>query len=261
MTDTNQTPAASGRRPIRELPLTRLIPNTLTLMSLCSGLTGIRYAMDGKWEHAVAAIMVAAVFDVLDGRVARMLGIASKFGAELDSLSDAISFGVAPAFIMYLWALQDVKGFGWVAVLMFAVCCALRLARFNTMLEDHDAPAWTKRYFTGVPAPAGASLGLLPLALVLEFGPGAHMPGFLLALWMMLVGGLMVSRLPTLALKGWRVAPVWVAPIMVFIGVVIAGLASDPWMTLSMLGLLYALMLPLGWYSYQLRAKKEAANV
>lgn len=252
--------ATDGRRPIRELPLTRLIPNTLTMMSLCSGLTGIRYAMNDKWEHAVAAIMVAAVFDVLDGRVARMLGITSKFGAELDSLSDAISFGVAPGFIMYMWALQGIGGIGWVAVLMFAVCCALRLARFNTMLEDHDAPVWTKRYFTGVPAPAGASLGLLPLALVLEYGPDMQLPGVLLAFWMMLVGGLMVSRLPTLALKGWRVAPVWVAPIMVFVGVVVAGLASDPWLTLSTLGLLYVLLLPVGWYSYQLRAKKEAAN-
>ena len=201
-------PRLAPTRIVKDLPVTRLLPNMLTLMSLCSGLTGIRFALYEKWEQAVLAIVIAAVFDVLDGRVARMLNIASKFGAELDSLSDAVSFGVAPGFIMYQWALKDAGGGGWIAVLVFAVCCALRLARFNTMLEDHDRPVWTKSYFTGVPAPAGAFLGLLPLAFVLEFGNAARLPPVVYALWMVLVGGLMVSRMPTLALKGWRVAPV-----------------------------------------------------
>jgi CDP-diacylglycerol--serine O-phosphatidyltransferase len=204
--------------------------------------------------------MAAAVFDVLDGRVARMLNMASKFGAELDSLSDAISFGVAPGFIMYEWALKSAGGIGWIAVLVFAVCCALRLARFNTMLDDHDAPSWAKRYFTGVPAPAGASLALLPLAYVLQFGDVAHVPSVFYALWMMLIGGLMVSRVPTLALKGWRVAPVWVAPIFVGAVALIAGLVSDTWLTLSVLGSLYAIGLPLGWLSYRAREKLENAQ-
>lgn len=252
-------PPSAPRRIVKDLPVTRLLPNMLTLMSLCSGLTGIRYALHEEWDRAVIAIMIASVFDILDGRIARMLNIASKFGAELDSLSDAISFGVAPGFIMYQWVLKDAGGVGWIAVLVFAVCCALRLARFNTMLEDHEAPVWAKRYFTGVPAPAGASLGLLPLAYVLQFGDTAQLPPAIYAVWMMLVGGLMVSRLPTFALKGWRVAPIWVAPIFVIVVAVVAGLVTDTWLTLSGLGTLYVLGLPLGWISYRIRAKKEAA--
>jgi CDP-diacylglycerol--serine O-phosphatidyltransferase len=246
------------RRIVKDLPITRLLPNMLTLMSLCSGLTGIRFSLQEKWQEAVIAIMIAAVFDVLDGRVARMLNIASKFGAELDSLSDAISFGVAPGFIMYEWTLRDAGGIGWIAVLLFAVCGALRLARFNTMLEDHEAPVWAKRYFTGVPAPAGASLALLPLAYVLEFGEGAQMPPVVYAFWLMLAGGLMVSRLPTFALKGWRIAPVWIVPFFVGTMAAVAGLVTDTWLTLCILGTVYALALPAGWYSYHLREKQEA---
>ncbi len=249
--------APTPRHIVKDLPVTRLLPNMLTLLSLCSGLTGLRFALQEQWEHAVLAIVIAAVFDVLDGRVARMLNIASKFGAELDSLSDAISFGVAPGFIMYEWALKDAGGIGWIAVLVFAACGALRLARFNTMLEDHDIPVWAKRYFTGVPAPAGASLGLLPLAFVLEFGDAARLPATVYALWMIVVGGLMVSQLPTFALKGWRIAPAWVAPIFVGAVAFIAGLITNTWLTLSGAGALYALCLPLSWYSYRARAKSE----
>jgi len=251
--DLPQTP----RRIVKDLPITRLLPNMLTLMSLCSGLTGIKFALQDRWEQAVLAIVIAGIFDVLDGRVARMLNIASKFGAELDSLSDAVSFGVAPGFIMYEWALKDAGGLGWIAVLLFAVCGALRLARFNTMLDDHDAPAWAKRYFTGVPIPAGALLGLLPLAFVLEFGDSARVPAPIYAVWMILLGGLMVSRLPTFAMKGWRIAPVWIAPILVIAVTVVAGLVTNTWLTFSGLGAFYALSLPLGWLSYQARLKKE----
>src|ERR1700722_13611887 len=153
-------------RPRKDLPLTRLLPNMLTLLSLCSGLTAMRYSVHEQWQEAVVAIVLSGVFDMLDGRVARMLNIASKFGAELDSLADAISFGVAPGFIMYEWALKDDLRLGWIAVLVYAVCTALRLARFNTMLEDQSAPLWAKRYFIGVPAPGGAGLAILPLTLV-----------------------------------------------------------------------------------------------
>jgi CDP-diacylglycerol--serine O-phosphatidyltransferase len=248
----------SQRRIVKDLPVTRLLPNMLTLMSLCSGLTGIRFALNEKWEDAVLAILIAAVFDVLDGRVARMLNIASKFGAELDSLSDAISFGVAPGFIMYEWTLKDAGGIGWIAVLIFAVCGALRLARFNTMLEDHDLPLWAKSYFTGVPIPAGACLGLLPLVFVLEFGESVQISPIIYSFWMMMIGGLMVSRLPTFALKGWRIAPIWVAPIFVVTVAIVAGLVTDTWLTLSGLGTLYFIGLPLSWLSYRSRAKKEA---
>jgi CDP-diacylglycerol--serine O-phosphatidyltransferase len=248
-----------NRRAAKDLPVARLLPNMLTLLSLSSGMTGIRFSIHGQFDLAVIAIMVAAVFDVLDGRVARMLNIASKFGAELDSLSDAVSFGVAPGFIMYEWVLKDAGGIGWIAVLVYAVCCALRLARFNTMLDDDtvEVPAWAKRYFTGVPAPAGASLALLPLAYVLEFGDAARVYPLCYALWLFVVGGLMVSRMPTLALKGWRVAPAWVAPIFILAVAVVAGLVTNTWLTLSGLGTVYVLGLPLGWITYQRRARKE----
>jgi len=246
------------RRTVKDLPITRLLPNTLTLFSLCSGLTGIRFSMQGQWEYAIIAILIASLFDVLDGRVARMLNIASKFGAELDSLSDAISFGVAPGFIMYEWTLKDAGGLGWVAVLIFAVCCALRLARFNTMLEDHNAPLWAKRYFTGVPAPSGACIGLLPLAIVLEFGESAQTFPQAYAVWMLFVGGLMVSRLPTFALKGWRIEPLWVAPLFVGFVALAAGLITNTWLTYSICGVLYIICIPISWFSYRARAKKEA---
>jgi CDP-diacylglycerol---serine O-phosphatidyltransferase len=242
----------------REFPLTRLLPNMLTLMSLCSGLTGMRYALLGRWQEAVATFVIAAVFDMLDGRVARLLNITSKFGAELDSLSDMISFGVAPGFILYEWVLKNGAGsIGWISVLIYSVCCALRLARFNTMLEDQEAPVWTKGYFTGVPAPGGGGLALLPLAIFLEFGNAAQMPPQLLAAWLMLVGALMVSRLPTLAFKGWRITPIWVTPIFVVAALLIAGMVTDPWLTLSGAGVVYILSLPVGWYSYRRKMRTE----
>ena len=255
---TDQQPT-EPRRVVKDLPLTRLFPNMLTLLSLCSGLTGIRYSMQGNFEFAVIAIMIAAVFDVLDGRVARMLNIASKFGAELDSLADAISFGVAPGFIMYEWALKDAGGIGWIAVLVFAVCCALRLARFNAMLENHNTPAWAKRYFTGVPAPSGAGLALLPLAFVLEFGDAVRLPGIVTSIWLLVVGSLMVSRLPTFALKGWRIEPLWVAPLFAFAAALVAGLITNTWLTYSIAGVLYLIAIPVSWHDYHARAKKEAS--
>jgi CDP-diacylglycerol--serine O-phosphatidyltransferase len=233
----------------------------LTLMSLCSGLTGMRYAMLGDWHKAVLTFVAAAVFDMLDGRVARLLNITSKFGAELDSLSDAISFGVAPGFILYEWMLKDEAGsIGWIAVLVYSVCCALRLARFNTMLEDQVVPSWAKGYFTGVPAPGGAGLALTPLAFYLEFGSAAQLPAIALALWLMFVGGLMVSRLPSLAFKGWRITPHWVTPIFVVVAGAIAALLTNTWLTLSIAGVVYIASLPIGWFSYQVRKKRDAAK-
>lgn len=250
----------SGRPSLRrrkDLPLTRLLPNMLTLLSLCSGLTAMRFALMDKWHEAVLAIVLAGIFDMLDGRIARMLNIASKFGAELDSLSDVISFGVAPGIIMYHWIMKDAAGLGWVAVLVYAVCAALRLARFNTMLEDHSAPTWAKGYFTGIPAPAGAGLAILPLIVTLEFGTTAHASPGMIAFWLILLGGLMVSRLPTLSLKGWRVTPVWVTPIFLLLVLMVAALITNPWMTLSCVGFAYMISLPCGWILYHRRQKRE----
>ncbi len=248
-----------GRRISREFPLTRLLPNMLTMMSLFCGLTAVRFAMMERFEHAALAIVIASVFDILDGRVARMLGMTSKFGAELDSLADLTSFGVSPALVLYLWVLKDdTSGFGWIAALAFAACSALRLARFNTMLEDLTAPKWTKGFFTGVPAPAGAGLALLPLFLTLQFGEAFQPPAVLLGGWLIFSGGLMVSRLPTMAMKGRRVAPVLVAPIMAAVCLIAAGLFTKTWLTLSFLGTAYFLMLPYGYWCYKRREKKEA---
>ena len=240
----------------RGVPLARLLPNMLTLMSLCSGLTAMRYALHEKWEAAALAIVIASVFDILDGRVARMLNITSKFGAELDSLSDAISFGVAPGFVLYLWLLKDTK-LGWIAVLVFAVCAALRLARFNTLLEDDTAPKWTKSFFTGIPTPGGAGLVLLPLFLVLEFGAWIQIPAELLAVWLITVGGLMVSRVPTLSMKGRRVPSILVAPVMALAALLVAGLITNTWLVLSGLALAYTLSLPYGWHCYRQKQRHE----
>jgi len=241
-----------------DLPLTRLLPNMLTLMALCSGLTGMRYALLGKWNEAVLAIVIAGIFDMLDGRVARLLNITSKFGAELDSLSDAVSFGVAPGFILYQWTLKDNAGsLGWIAVLAYSVCAALRLARFNTMLDDQAQPNWAKGFFTGIPAPGGAGLALWPLMIFLEFGDVAMVPPAVLSFWLIFVGGLMVSRLPTLALKGWRISPAWVTPIFVVVAALIAALVTNPWMTLSGIGFVYLLSMPVGWFSYSRKMKRE----
>jgi len=245
---------------VKEFPVTRLLPNMLTMLALCSGMTAIRFALLGKWEESVLAIVIASVLDVLDGRVARLLNIASKFGAELDSLSDVICFGVAPGVMLYLWSLQDDStGLGWVAVLALAACTALRLARFNTMLDDHSLPAWTKSFFTGIPAPAGAGIAILPLILFLQFGESVKPPSTVLALWVIVVGGLMVSRLPTLSMKGRRIAPVMVAPVMAGACFVVAMLVTNPWLTLSCMGLLYLGLLPYGWYNYH--RKKIAQEI
>ncbi|HBM90645.1 MAG TPA: CDP-diacylglycerol--serine O-phosphatidyltransferase [Rhodospirillaceae bacterium] len=243
----------------REFPLPRLLPNLLTIMSLFGGLTAVRFALSERWEAAALAIVIASILDVLDGRVARLLNSASKFGAELDSLSDLTSFGVAPGFVLYLWLLnQDTTGFGWVGVLVFAACSALRLARFNTMLEDFDAPKWTKGFFTGVPAPAGAGLVLMPLFFYLAFGEAFLVPPILLAFWMIVAGGLMVSRLPTLAMKGRRIAPVFVAPVMAGVCLLAAGLFTKLWATLSVISAVYLVLLPIGWLIYRRRAKIES---
>lgn len=257
----DKNPTGGKILPVREFPLTRLLPNMLTMMSLFGGLTAVRFAMQERWDVAALAIVIASVFDVLDGRVARMLNMTSKFGAELDSLADLTSFGVAPGLVLYLWGMQNGGGnFAWCAVLVFAACSALRLARFNTMLDNPNVPKWTKGYFTGVPAPAGAGLALLPLFLFNEFGEVAQIPAAVLGVWMIICGALMVSRIPTLAMKGRRVAPIFVAPIMLAVCAIVAGVFTNTWLTLSMLSFGYFLLIPYGWYSYRRREKIESAK-
>ncbi len=224
--------------------MNRLIPNAITVGALCAGLSGIRFAMDGRWEWAVTAIVIAAILDGLDGRMARLLNGTSKFGAELDSLSDFVAFGVAPAMIVYLWVLNAWGAFGWTICLAFAVCMALRLARFNTMLADPNPPKWQGHFFVGVPAPAGAGLALLPLMIHFQVGDGWFDNPFVGAGTMAFVAFLMVSRIPTFSAKKIHLPRGWMVPALVAVGLIFAGLINAPWATLVALGLAYLAAIP-----------------
>ena len=230
----------------------RLIPNILTLAALCSGLTAIRFALQGEMRLAVIAIIVAAIFDALDGRVARRLGVTSRFGAELDSLSDFLCFGVSPAIVLYLASLKDGGALGWVVTLMFPICSALRLARFNTALvSDTPPPVWTGSYFTGVPAPAGALLALIPLMVSFEIEAAWPRHALVVGTVLVAVGGLMVSRLPTYSFKKGRVPRHLVLPSLLGAGLVMGVLASAPWIASSLIGLVYVALIPFSWMAYR----------
>lgn len=235
----------------------RLVPNIITVAALCAGLTGVRFAIAGQWEFAMIAVIVAAVLDALDGTIARLLKAASDFGAELDSLSDVIAFGVAPGLIIYFWSLSTLGGFGWAAALFFAVCCALRLARFNSTMETR--PRYASNFFTGVPAPGGALLALLPLLLSQEFGDSFFGHPAVTGPWIVGIAFLMVSQVPTYALKGVRVPQRMVLPMLVLIALLAAGIAGAPWQTLMVLSFIYLGSFPFSVYSYRkLRLEAEA---
>ncbi|HEX2581205.1 MAG TPA: CDP-diacylglycerol--serine O-phosphatidyltransferase [Dongiaceae bacterium] len=236
---------------LKDYSLNRLIPNILTLLALSAGLSAIRFALAGKWEACLIAVGIAAIFDALDGRIARILDSTSKFGAELDSLSDFVSFGVAPALILYQWQLHRIPALGWAMTLLYAICTALRLARFNTKLENKDLPAWTTRFFSGVPAPAGAGLALLPLIADLAYpGVGFDTAGFT-AFSCVAVAALMVSRLPTFSFKRVAVRPAHVLPTMVIVALYASCLVSTPWNTLIVTLLGYLATLPFSSLSYR----------
>ena len=223
-------------RRLRELPVNSLIPNILTVLALCAGMSAIRFAMQDQWELAVAAIIVAGILDGLDGRMARLLKGATKFGAELDSLSDFIAFGVAPALVVYMWSTEVLGGIGWIAGLAYSTCCALRLARFNTALDDPDRPAWASFFFTGMAAPAAACMMLLPMAVSFQLGDAVVREPVVMAFWLLAVAFLMISRIPTYSFKRVRVEREMVLPLLVVVGIVAAILASYPWFVLSVLG-------------------------
>src|SRR3954464_966821 len=246
------------RRGLRGFSVNRLIPNILTLAALCSGLTAIRFALQGEFRLAVIAVIVAAIFDALDGRVARRLGVASRFGAELDSLSDFLCFGVAPALVLYMSSLSDAGSVGWVVTLMFPMCSALRLARFNTALvADTPPPAWTGSYFTGVPAPAGALLALIPLMVSFEIEAAWPRHALVVGTVLVVVGGLMVSRLPTFSFKKGRVPRHLVLPSLLGAALVMGVLASAPWIAGSLIGLAYVSLIPFSWLAYRRQALQD----
>lgn len=248
------------RRGLKTLPIRSLIPNSLTVMALCSGLTSIRFGLDGRFDIAVLAIIVAAVLDGLDGRVARLLKGTTKFGAELDSLSDFLCFGVAPVMLLYLWSLNEIGGLGWIVVLGFSVCCALRLARFNVAQEDPDKPAWTSNYFVGVPSPAAAGLVMLPLYLsVIGFDFLKDAP-VLIAIYVAGIAFLMVSKIPTFSGKrlGMRVRRDEMLTVLLGVALSMAVLFSYPWITFAVLAVAYLAILPLSAMRYQYHQNRTA---
>jgi len=249
------------RRRFRPIPVRMLVPNVITLLAICAGLTAIRLSTEGRMELAVGAIVFAAVLDGIDGRVARMIKGQSKFGAELDSLADFVNFGVAPGLILYFWQLHELHDGGWIAAMVFAISGGLRLARFNASIDDPTKPPFAANYFTGVPAPAGAVTALLPVYLA--FLGVWKMPAMLTAFYILLIAFLMVSRLPVFSGKTvrMRVPPEMVLPVFVCVIFFIALLIGYPWQILSAGSILYLLSLPLGYKSYRDHKRAyEAAN-
>lgn len=255
---------AGKRRKFRRVPqfkgqtLSKLIPNLITVGATCAGLTGVKYALDEKWEFAMIAIIVAGVLDGLDGRMARLLKSASDFGAELDSLSDFAAFGVSPALIMYFWSLESLGRFGWPVALFLVICCGFRLARFNTNLGK--LPPYAYNYFTGVPAPMAAGLAILPMIASTGLEADILREPAVVAIWLIFVALLMVSRLPTYAFKQAKIPHAAILPILVVFGVLVALLTVAPWRTLTVVGVFYLLSFPASVYTY-LRLKAEAERM
>lgn len=246
------------------IPIRALIPNAVTVLALCSGLTAVRFGIGGEWEKAVLAIIVAGVLDGVDGRIARLLKGDTRFGAELDSLSDLTAFGVAPALIIYLWALQHVPGIGWVIALAHAVTCALRLARFNAQIDEGPQPHKRAGFLTGVPAPIGAALTLSPMFVSFWLEPAfledLQLRATIVIIVVVAVSLLMASSLPTYSWGSVRVRSNWRLGALAAVGLFAGSLFSAPWMTLSLLSLAYAAAVPLAYRSYARVRRREAQS-
>ncbi len=261
------------RRRLRAVTVARITPNLLTVLGLCAGLTAIRFALEGRFEAAAAAIVLAGCVDGLDGRLARLLHATSRFGAEFDSLSDFVCFGVAPALVLYLWSLQPAHAYGFMPCLLFAVCMALRLARFNASLEatagagGADQPGSVPGYFTGVPAPAGAGLALMPLFAGLEarhlgWNGAETVVAHPLVAAAMLVGTalLLVCTLPVWSFKHLRLPAGVALPVLLGTGVFAALLVANPWAALASAGVVYLALLPLSLRAYRRHRRAAAAG-
>jgi CDP-diacylglycerol--serine O-phosphatidyltransferase len=245
----------------KRVPVRYLLPNLITLLALCSGVTAIRLGVEGRYELAVGAVIIAILLDAVDGRLARFLKGTSKFGAELDSLADFVNFGVAPGILMYLWSLNHLRTLGWVVVLIHAIGCALRLARFNVALDDPSKPAWAANFFTGTPAPAGAGLAMLPMYLgFLGVVGDGHQYAWLFAPYNVAVALLMVSRVPTFSGKnlGGFVPRDYVLPILGLGALAIVILVSYPWEFMSVVLVIYLAMIPVAMRSYARHRKADA---
>lgn len=232
------------------LSLRAMLPNAITAAALCSGLTGIRFAIDDQWTFAIGLVVLAGVLDGIDGRIARLLNAQSRFGAELDSLADSLSFGVAPALILFLWSLQDWPRFGWFAALAFAICCALRLARFNARIDVDDQPHKSAGFLTGVPAPVGAGLAFTPFYLWYETGLDFFRHPVLLAVWLTVIAVLMISNMATLSWASLRPRKAIRLGLIAFTGLGFAALLMEPWWTLAAISIVYLALMPYGLVKY-----------
>jgi CDP-diacylglycerol--serine O-phosphatidyltransferase len=246
-------------REARGIPFRAMVPNAVTALALCSGLTGVRFAVDSEWEKALAAIIIAGVLDGMDGRIARLLRAQSKFGAELDSLSDNVAFGTAPALILFLWSLQHAPKFGWVAALALAVCCALRLARFNARIDATEQPHKSAGFNTGVPAPAGAGLAILPVFLWLVTGSVWFQAWYVVMPWVLFVALLMISSVPTYSWSSVRIRSGWRLFALAGIALLGAALLTAPWHVLLAITVVYLGMIPFSLASYA-RVKQRRAT-
>jgi CDP-diacylglycerol---serine O-phosphatidyltransferase len=253
----------NGRKRLRRLPqvpIRSVLPSLVTLVALCAGLTSIRMTIEGRYDLAIALIVVAAALDAVDGRIARFLKSTSRFGAELDSIADFVNFGVAPVVLIYVWGLEEMGSLGWIAVLVFGICAALRLARFNVGLDSPDKPEWHAGYFFGVPAPAGAIVVMLPLYLEFVVVPHGFLTAPIAFVYTIAVSLLMVSRLPTFSgkLVGRRIARDMVAPLFVCGVLIVAFLVAYPWETLMVGTLVYLASLPLSFAAFRRREQAAA---
>lgn len=243
----------------RGIPFRAMIPNAVTALALCFGLTGVSFAIGQEWDKAIGSIVFAGVLDGMDGRIARLLRAQSRFGAELDSLSDNIAFGTAPALILFLWSLQTAPRFGWIAALALAVCCALRLARFNARLDAAEQPHKLAGFNTGVPAPAGAGLAFVPIFLWLVTGDDLFRQWQLVMAWTLFIAALMISSLPTYSWSSIRIRRDWRLFALAGVALLGAALVRAPWFTLLIVAVLYLAAIPLSLASYA-RVKRRRAR-
>lgn len=237
-----------------------LVPNAVTALALCFGLTGIRFAVGSEWDKAIGAIVFAGVLDGMDGRIARLLRADSRFGAELDSLSDVIAFGVAPALVMFLWSLSDAPQFGWTAALALALACALRLARFNAQIDSDEQPHKSAGYLTGVPAPAGAGLAFMPAYLWLITGISLFRSWYITMPWVLFVALLMISNVATFSWSSLRIRRSSRLFVIAGIGLLGAALVTNTWITLMALAAIYVALIPFSIASYGRVKKRRAAR-
>lgn len=226
------------------LTLRAMLPNAITAAALCAGLTGVRFAIEGAWIYAVLAVILAGVLDGIDGRIARLLKAQSRFGAELDSLADSLSFGMAPALILYMWALKDLERFGWFAALAFAICCALRLARFNARIDVENQPHQSAGFLTGVPAPVGAGLAFTPCYLWFETGMPIFRDPLVLAIWLAVIAVLMISNMATLSWGAIRPRRDIRLPLLAFAALAFAAILIEPWWSLTAISVIYLALMP-----------------